>query len=69
MKQKSEYIMWRAKNGFFSALNKKGVLFTWSMIRGDLLYSHKKGKFDIDVDDYEPYQAYEEGSLYFSDYY
>lgn len=39
MKPKKEYLAWRAKNGFFTALDKKGVLFTWSKVTGDILYS------------------------------
>jgi len=39
MGQKHEYLMWREKNGFFTALDKKGKLLTWSLISGKLLYN------------------------------
>ncbi len=39
MGNKHEYLMWREKNGFFTALDKKGKLLTWSLISGKLLYN------------------------------
>ena len=39
MDQKHEYLIWREKNGFFSALDKKSNLLTWSLLNGKLLYS------------------------------
>ena len=36
--QKHEYPMWRQKNGFFTALDRRGELLTWSMLSGKLLY-------------------------------
>lgn len=41
MKPKKEYLVWRAKNGFFTALDKNGELLTWSMVTGDILYTEK----------------------------
>ena len=38
MGQKHEYLMWRRKNGFFTALDKLGKLLTWSLLNGKLLY-------------------------------
>ena len=32
-------MIWREKNGFFTALDRKGKLLTWSMINGKLLYN------------------------------
>ena len=39
MGQKHEYLIWREKNGFFTALDKSGQLLTWSLITGKLLYT------------------------------
>lgn len=39
MKAKKLYLIWREKNGFFSALDIYGQLTTWSMVTGDVLYN------------------------------
>lgn len=44
MKPKKNYLIWRSKNGFFTALDTNGELGTWSMITGDILYSEKLTK-------------------------
>ena len=41
MGQKHEYLIWREKNGFFTALDKKGKLLTWSLVSGKLLYNEQ----------------------------
>lgn len=41
IRPKKNFLIWRSKNGFFSALDIYGELFTWSMITGDILYSEK----------------------------
>lgn len=41
MNNKHEYLIWREKGGFFTALGRKGVLVTWSMVSGKLLYSYR----------------------------
>ena len=38
MGQRHEYLIWRDKNGFFTALDKQGELQTWSLLTGKLLY-------------------------------
>ena len=42
MGQKNEYLIWREKNGFFTALDQKSNLLTWSMASGKLLYSEEQ---------------------------
>ena len=42
MGQKNEYLVWREKNGFFTALDKKSNLLTWSIASGKLLYSEEQ---------------------------
>ena len=38
MGQMQDYLIWREKNGFFTALDKRGMLSTWSLLTGKLLY-------------------------------
>ena len=38
MENKHEYMIWREKKGFFTALNRRGVLKTWSTLSGKLMY-------------------------------
>ena len=38
MGHKSEYLIWREKDGFFTALDKRSYLRTWSLITGKMLY-------------------------------
>ena len=49
MGQKSEYLIWREKNGFFTALDRKSNLLTWSLASGKLLYSEEQ-KEDANYD-------------------
>ena len=37
MKKKSDYLIWREKNGFFAAMDKDSVIYLWSMPGGDLI--------------------------------
>ena len=39
MGPKTDYLIWRESNGFFTALSKKGNLTTWSIATGHILYS------------------------------
>ena len=36
---KNDYLIWREKGGFFSAMNKEGVVQTWSLATGNKLYN------------------------------
>ena len=38
MNEKSKYLIWREKNGFFSALHEDGHLHTWSVLSGEHLF-------------------------------
>ena len=38
MGHKSDYLIWREKNSFFTALDKRSNLLTWSMLTGKMLY-------------------------------
>ena len=41
MDNKQDYLIWRERRGFFTALNKEGELLTWSCLSGKLLYTMK----------------------------
>ena len=42
MGHKTEYMIWRQKNGFFTALDRHSNLLTWSMITGKMLYRERQ---------------------------
>lgn len=42
MGAKHEYASWRQKDGFFTALNRRGNLLTWSLLNGKLMYNEKQ---------------------------
>ena len=44
MGHKSEYLIWRERNGFFTALDRKNNLLTWSLITGRMLYREEQAK-------------------------
>jgi len=41
MYEKDHYLIWREKNGFFTALDDAGDLHTWSMLTGRHLFEQK----------------------------
>ena len=41
MRNKHEYLIWREKNGFFTALNQFNEMITWSILTGKRLYRVK----------------------------
>ena len=57
MGQKSNYLIWREKNGFFTALDKFSNLLTWSLVTGKLLYQEKQRK-DASGEHMQPYEVY-----------
>lgn len=73
MGQKHEYKMWRQKNGFFTVLDRRGELLTWSMLTGKLLYiedSTGKGAGSKDnLDKYEVYRSDADDITYTRDFY
>ena len=46
MGHKSEYLIWREKNGFFTALDQHSKLLTWSLVTGKLLYQEPQTNKD-----------------------
>ena len=71
MGQKNEYMIWREKNGFFTALDRKSNLFTWSLTSGKLLYSETQVEdaSEDQIEDYEVYQADEKDRTYTRNFY
>ena len=57
MGHKEEYLIWREKNGFFTALDRRGNLITWSILSGKLLYSEPQDK-DASEDNMSFYDVY-----------
>ena len=59
MKNKHDYVIWREKNGFFTALDREGELNTWSLLTGNLLYTltHEEND-DASEQNISPYQVY-----------
>lgn len=58
MKHKKTYLIWREKNDFFTALSINGLLYTWSLFTGELLYKRDvKKDFKVDCSNYEIYRA------------
>lgn len=78
MGSKTDYLIWREKNGFFTALDKNSNLFTWSITSGQLLYNEiqKKDGCKSQMEPYAIYQAnkntsagHKEDCTYTRDYY
>ena len=71
MDQKHEYLIWREKNGFFSALDKRGNLLTWSLLTGKLVYSETQMRDGCEesLKKYEVYRADEQDITYTRNFY
>ena len=60
MSAKMDYLIWREKNGFFTAFDTNGTLRTWSLATGKLLYQYKpdiKSLLARDLNKYVIYQG------------
>lgn len=79
MANKKEYVIWREKRGFFTALDRNGNLTTWSVPTGNILYSDNisaqlnnqedldktiRGSFKSWLKNYEVYRASERDIAY-----
>ena len=64
-------MIWREKNGFFTALNRKGTLITWSNLTGKLLYKIKQSEeaSKEKCEHYEVYRADANDITYTRDFY
>ena len=71
MGHSTEYLIWREKNGFFTALDKRGSLHTWSLLNGKKLYSEVQEE-DASrnyVRHYEVYKTDDNDITYTRDFY
>ena len=66
MSQKQQYLIWREKHGFFTALNRENELQTWSLVTGKLLYTIP---LEEDNSDYTVYRADPNDQTYIRNYY
>ena len=57
MEHKHEHLIWREKNGFFPALDRRGVLKTYSTLSGKLLYEIVQ-KNDASYSSLQNYQVF-----------
>lgn len=71
MGAKHEYASWRQSEGFFTALNRRGNLLTWSLLTGKLMYNEKQtGDTDkAALKNYEVYQSDANDLTYTQDFY
>ena len=71
---KNDYLIWREKGGFFTAMDRRGLVQTWSLATGHLLYNltdtiyskldqHQLAKFE----EYDVYYAAKEDESYHRD--
>ena len=57
MDHKNEYMIWRERNGFFTALDRRSNLLTWSLISGKMLYIEQQTRSGSEshMENYEVY--------------
>jgi len=55
--EKNKYLIWREKNGFFTALDVAGDIHTWSMLTGELIFEKR-------IDDAELADGLKEFKIY-----
>ena len=64
MGHKKDYLIWREEGGYFTALNKQGIIYTWSVATGKLLSQQVDGEKLFEWDDFEVYRADDNDSNY-----
>ena len=69
MRQKRDYLIWRAKNGFFTALDKSNVLKTWSMLSGKMLYKENCQLIRDELKKYDVYRSEKNDITYTQNFY
>lgn len=71
MGQKHEYLIWREKKGFFTALDYRSNLLTWSIFSGKLLYNeYQQGDAEAQrMEDYQIYRSDHTDINYTQDFY
>ena len=80
METKHEYLIWRKSiNGFFTALDKHGDMYTWSYSNGKMLYKNSLNNQQLDdnkvkstkenLKNYSVYRSDENDNVYTQDLY
>ena len=71
MDKKDEYLVWREKGSFFTALHKRRkILQTWSKLSGNLLYElHQDASLVNELEHYDIYRANDHDNTYTRNYY
>ena len=70
MGNKHEYVIWREKNGFFTALDRNANLVTWSLISGKMLYSEKPDEMTKEmIQEYEVFRSDPDDITYTRNFY
>jgi hypothetical protein len=59
MLPKNQYLIWREKNGFFTALQNTGELHTWSMLTGSHLFESPDKKLGENLKGFSVYSSSE----------
>ena len=72
MQSKKDYLIWREKDGFFSAMDQEKKIETWSLATGAKLYSIETSKIcenKIDFKNFEIYKGNSQDQSYGRDYF
>ena len=71
MENKHDYLIWREKRGFLTALDRRGMLKTWSALSGKLLYEieQKKDASKISIQNYEVFRGNAQDVAYTRNFY
>lgn len=68
MRKKHHYLIWRDKNGFFSALDANGQFSTWSMVTGDVIFQQNMTDVTKKVKNYEIFRDNENDETWVAGY-
>ena len=64
MQPKKHYLIWREKNGFFTALQNTGELHTWSMLTGSHLFESPDPKLAENLKGFSVYRSSDKDNSY-----
>ena len=62
MQSKKDYLIWREKDGFFSAMDQEKKIETWSLATGAKLYSIETSKINNNMPDFKNFEIYKGNS-------
>ena len=69
MDSKENYVIWREKNGFFSAVSKEGEIHTWAMSSGKHLFENKDKDVKEIIEGFEVFKSSEKDTTYTRNFY